>query len=623
MADVRGPVFFSGPVPAGGAPVVVPMGPPVRPGTPELAPTKLGPALAAGVDALLAAWRINPVAVLVSIGADTVRVVAHTAKLAAEGQTVAAVVESRSLRTLVRRGSGIGLAAAVGTGSGALTSKWTWRVGRAATQQAEMRVLDALADVELAELESPEFQDRLNAALHAASQQHGMTTAALTLLPAALSLTAGVVLLARRDRVLLVLAAVGIIPQVLILRRLPDGRRFHRPGRELRESGTLRNWLTSPSTHHELILFDAKPLIRARYDEAAAKVAATQDKQMGSHGPRQLLTQLASRAASVPVVARTAVRYLRGEASAAEASTSGLANNGLSSSVHSVYSATRSLRAAAAHVAPYREFVAQAPEAPKGGRPAPAPFSTIVFEHVSFTYRGSTEPVLRDVTLELSRGQSVALVGENGCGKTTLAKLLCGLYRPTTGRILWDGIDVAHLDMRSHRAQISAVFQDFVRYQPFTAAENIAVGCPSLLHDRARIVDAARRAGAHDFISALPSGYDTVLSRAFDGVNPSAGQWQRIALARAFLRDAQLVVLDEPTAALDPRAERELFDTVVELCRSRTALLISHRLSSVRSADTIHVLDGGRIVESGSHDDLIAIGGIYAELFSLQADAYR
>jgi ATP-binding cassette, subfamily B, bacterial len=217
----------------------------------------------------------------------------------------------------------------------------------------------------------------------------------------------------------------------------------------------------------------------------------------------------------------------------------------------------------------------------------------------------------------------VALVGENGSGKTTLAKLLCRLYRPASGRILWDGQDIAQFDPTTLRQSIAVIFQDFLHYE-FPARENIAMGNLSRLGEAGAVEAAAREAGAHDFIAGLPQGYETLISRQFqdDGTELSVGQWQLIALARAFFRDAPFLILDEPTAALDARAESQLFDSMRELLEGRSVVLISHRFSTVRSADRIYVMHAGRIVEQGSHDELMAQSGLYGELFTLQARAY-
>jgi ATP-binding cassette subfamily B protein len=227
-----------------------------------------------------------------------------------------------------------------------------------------------------------------------------------------------------------------------------------------------------------------------------------------------------------------------------------------------------------------------------------------------------------DVSLHVGAGEVVALVGENGSGKTTLAKLLAQLYRPDRGRVLWGGVDTATLDQARLRRDVTLIFQDFVQYV-LSAGENIGLGRHERLDDGDAIRAAARLADVDEVVTALPEGYGTLLGNEFvGGRDLSKGQWQRIALARAFFRDAPLIVLDEPTAALDARAEHDLFERVRDLFRGRGVLLISHRFSSVRSADRIYVLMGGRVVESGSHDDLMAAGGLYAELFTLQAAAY-
>ncbi len=254
--------------------------------------------------------------------------------------------------------------------------------------------------------------------------------------------------------------------------------------------------------------------------------------------------------------------------------------------------------------------------------PVPATFKTIRVEDLTFRYPNEPVPVLDSITLEIRLGETVAVVGENGAGKTTLAKLLCRLYDPQSGTISWDGRDLRTCDPDELRRRIAVIFQDFVRYE-LAARENIGFGDLASMGDRDAIVDAARSAGAADFIAGLPDGYDTRLGRRFHrGHDLSIGQWQRLALARAFFRDAPLVIMDEPTASLDARAESELFQTMRDLFHDRAVLLISHRFSSVRMADRIYVLRDGAIAESGTHDELVARDGLYAELFGLQAAAY-
>ncbi|MBS0216439.1 MAG: ABC transporter ATP-binding protein [Proteobacteria bacterium] len=246
-----------------------------------------------------------------------------------------------------------------------------------------------------------------------------------------------------------------------------------------------------------------------------------------------------------------------------------------------------------------------------------------VFDNVGFRYDGSERWALRGLSFELKAGEVLALVGENGAGKTTLVKLLARLYDPDEGRILLDGIDLRDYDLDDLRANIGVIFQDFVRYH-LTAGENIGVGQIDALHDRARIEQAAQRGMADEVVADLPQGYDQLVGRRWKtGVELSGGQWQKIAIARAYMRDAQVVILDEPTAALDARAEYEVFRRFKELSEERTAVLISHRFSSVRMADRILVLADGKVEAQGSHEELMAQGGRYAELFELQAAGYR
>jgi ATP-binding cassette subfamily B protein len=265
-----------------------------------------------------------------------------------------------------------------------------------------------------------------------------------------------------------------------------------------------------------------------------------------------------------------------------------------------------------------------APGAATGSVPGPAAASTgIVFDHVSYTYPGSSHKTLDDVSFAIPPGQHAALVGENGSGKTTIVKLLCRLYDPTEGRITIDGVDLRECDPNALRRRIAVMFQDYARYQ-LTARENVGFGDLDALADEVRIQEAARLAGADAVVDTLPMRYETTLGRWFEGgVELSTGDWQRVALARTFLRDAEIVVLDEPTSALDAKVEHEVFVRLREFARDRAAVFISHRMSTARLSDCIYVLARGRIVERGTHDELTALGGTYATLFRLQAESYR
>jgi ATP-binding cassette subfamily B protein len=258
--------------------------------------------------------------------------------------------------------------------------------------------------------------------------------------------------------------------------------------------------------------------------------------------------------------------------------------------------------------------------------PGPTAVPEIRFDHVGFSYPSSERPVLRDLDLTLRAGESVAIVGENGVGKTTLLKLLAGFYTPTSGRILIDGVDLRDMSPRVWRRRLAVIFQEFTRFE-LSALENVTLADPTHPNSRALADESAIAASADELIAGLPRGWDTILSRAFtDGVELSGGQWQRIALARAFYSakvGGQVLILDEPTASLDVDAEVALFDQLLTHAAGCTAIVVSHRFSTVRRADRIVVLRDGAVAEDGSHDDLHARGGIYAQLYDLQADRFR
>jgi ATP-binding cassette subfamily B protein len=256
--------------------------------------------------------------------------------------------------------------------------------------------------------------------------------------------------------------------------------------------------------------------------------------------------------------------------------------------------------------------------------PVPQPMQKgIIFNQVSFQYPNSTRQALKEINLTIRPGEVIALVGENGSGKTTLIKLLCRLYDPTEGNITLDGFDLNQFNLTELRREISVIFQDYTKYH-LTAQENIWFGNINNPPETEKIAVAAHYAGADEVIKQLPNGYNTVLGKWFEqGEELSIGQCQKIALARAFLRDSQLIVLDEPTSALDPKAEYEVFKRFRQLLKNQAAILISHRLSTVKMADRIYVLEQGQIVESGTHLELMKQQGTYAHLFQIQAQQYN
>jgi ATP-binding cassette subfamily B protein len=245
------------------------------------------------------------------------------------------------------------------------------------------------------------------------------------------------------------------------------------------------------------------------------------------------------------------------------------------------------------------------------------------FEDVGFKYTNSERWANRHLSFTLHPAEKLALVGENGAGKTTLVKLLCRLYDPAEGRILLDGHDLKEYDLKELRQNTGIIFQDFLRYQ-MTFSQNIAAGKIEEKGNEALISNAAHQSLADELVKKLPGGYAQMLGKRFtDGVELSGGEWQKVAIARAYMRDAQLLILDEPTSALDARAEYEVFERFTELTKGRMAVLISHRFSTVRMADRILVLNNGELIEAGSHEELLAKNGRYSELFNLQAMGYR
>jgi ATP-binding cassette subfamily B protein len=443
----------------------------------------------------------------------------------------------------------------------------------------------------------------------------------------------------------------GWVPIVVLLSALPGGVaswRFEsitglarwRRSEDTRRADYYRNLAVTREPGKELRIFSLPEWARAR--QARHWLAGV--KEMLALRRTGLVWVLWLHAAAVAGVAGAYVVMLQstidGRTAVGTFTAASIAAAGLSTAVVSLLREASRARRSSFYMPSAMRVLGLAKADPRldlsGTRPARPDVRTgIHFEGVSFVYPGTDRLVLDRLDLDITAGTSVALVGENGAGKTTLIKLLCRFYDPTEGRITIDGTDIRELDLDDYRSRLAVIFQDFVHYN-LPARDNVGFGALARAgdapagkpDDRLRALrEAASRVGILEQIEALPDGWDTTLAREFGGVDLSGGEWQRVALARAMMaqagRDADLLVLDEPTASLDVRIENELYNHFSELSRGKTTVLVSHRFSTVRMAGRIVLLAGGRVVEDGSHDELIAAGGRYAELYEVQASHYR
>jgi ATP-binding cassette, subfamily B, bacterial len=491
-------------------------------------------------------------------------------------------------------------------------------------RRALTRVLDVSTRVDLLAFESPDFYDRLQRARAQGQFRSLQTVNGLLGIVGALVVAVGIVAaLAALQPLLLPLVILGYVPLwfVAALNSRDLYRFMHGMTPNERQRHYLERVLMGRDPAKEVRAFGLAGFLRIRYDrlydERIAELRSLARRRTG----RSLLGSLASAAVTAGTVAALAWLFVSGRMGLAAAGAAVFGLYQLAGRLRGLYFSATALYEATLFIRDYSSFL-EAPAEQRGDRPAPPHFERLQVDDVSFTYPDTGQPAVDGISLEIEKGEVVALVGENGSGKTTLAKLLAGLYPPDRGRVLWDGIDVTTVDRDELRRSIAVIFQDFERYL-LPARENVGLGRHERVEELEAVIAAARRADVDETLAGLPEGYETMLGREFaGGYDLSIGQWQKVALARAFFRDAPFVILDEPTAALDARAESMLFDRIRELLAGRSVLLISHRFSSVRSADRIYVLRGGKVVESGSHAELIAGGGLYAELFSLQARHY-
>jgi ATP-binding cassette subfamily B protein len=580
--------------------------------------------------AVAMAWTAGRTELLFSVGLQIVGGVGIVGMLlvgrSALDALLRAVGEGGSLTAVL---PWIGVVCAVAVGqffAGALQRERQQILGELVTRYVEGRVLEVTAAADLVMFDTPEFHNRVQRIQRMGHQPLNMVSGLSGLVGAFLGVAAGLGALITVAPALVPLLALVLVPAWIGASR--RGKAFYRFFKQMTPRDRQRHYLASvlrdSGVAKEVRAFGFAGYVRERYDMLYAERIA----ELRRVTRRQTLVTLGANVAVGAVLAATllvvAWLALRGSVPLASAGIAvasiALVGGRLASAGWSAGALTESGR----YLDDYLAFMQLLPEVKQAQPTADAPpaFSRLTVSDVTFTYPTGTEPALHEVSMEVAAGEVVALVGENGSGKTTLAKLLAGLYRPDHGTIGWDGVDMSTVDPDGWRSRVAVIFQDFARFH-LTVAENIGLGRVAAVGDDAGIHAAAEHAGADRFIEGLPDKYATMLGPEFiGGTDLSVGQWQRIALARAFFRAAPFVVLDEPTAALDPRAEQELFDRIRSLLSGRTVLLISHRFSSVRSADRIYVLDGGRVVEHGSHDELMALGGLYAELFTLQAAAY-
>jgi ATP-binding cassette subfamily B protein/ATP-binding cassette subfamily C protein len=554
--------------------------------------------------------------------------IAWTGKLIVDAVTTAARGEGPPGRVASLVALELGLMAA-SMGVGRLLALSRELVRARLGHVVNVRILGKALELELRHFEDSETYDKMqNARRDASTRPLSLVSQALTVGQNAITLVALSALLARLSPWSVLVVVASSIPAFLAEARLaaesfrvtswraPEGRKLD-----------YLEWILTRDSHvKEVKLFGLGPLVLGRYRDLFARFYADDRRLALRRMAAGVVFGLVSLAAFYGMYALVALRAARGEITLGDLTLYVTVFRQGQGAVQAVLSALGTAYEDALYMSNLFGFLAipTGGEAPRAG-PLALPRGEprrLELRDVSFRYPGHERWALRHVSLVLEPGETLGLVGENGAGKSTLVKLLLRLYDPTEGEILYGGVDLRDLDVVDLRSRVGAVFQDFVRYQ-FTAAENIGLGSPDHVDDRARIEEAARRGGAEGLIAALPEGLDTVLGGWFErGHDLSAGQWQKIAVARAFMREAEVLILDEPTASIDAEAEHELFLRFRELAAGRSAIVISHRFSTVRIADRIAVLRDGALEEIGSHRELLQRDGRYAHLFRLQAQGY-
>jgi ATP-binding cassette subfamily B protein len=496
------------------------------------------------------------------------------------------------------------------------------------THHVSVEVMRKAAALDVTAYEDPVFYDRLERARVQATDRLAMIQQMGRLIQQTVTAIAFSAVLVKYSPLLLLLLVAGIIPAFLgesHFAFLTYAKNFRQTPLR-RQMDYLRQVGGSKEAAKELKLFNLSGYLTDRFSALSHKIyienVALNRRRLFWGGLLAILGQLGYYGAYAYSIYRT----IQGRYSIGDLTLLTTAIMQAMSNIQQAFSTASGVADQALFLTDLLAFFEMQPrvESKPNGLPAPHPVQRgFEFRDVSFTYPGTARCVLSNFNFTLGPRERVALIGENGQGKTTIVKLITRLYDPSEGQILLDGIDLREYDLTSLHAEIGVIFQDFMRYE-MTARENIAVGHIEVPHATEEIEYAAEKSLADGVVAKLQGGYDQMLGRRFEGgVDLSGGEWQKLALARAYLRDAQLLILDEPTASLDARSEFEVFERFAELTYGKMALLISHRFSTVRMADRIVVLEAGRLVEEGTHTQLLALGGRYASMFEMQAASYR
>ena len=496
------------------------------------------------------------------------------------------------------------------------------------THHVSVEVMRKAAALDVTVYEDPVFYDRLERARVQATDRLAMIQQMGRLIQQSVTAIAFSIVLIKYSPFLLLLLVGGILPAFLgesHFAFLTYAKNFRQTPMR-RQMDYLRQVGGSKEAAKELKLFNLSEYLTNRFSALSQTIyeqnVALNRRRLFWGGVLAIIGQLGYYAAYAYSIWRT----IQGRYSIGDLTLITTAIMQAMGNIQQAFSTASGVADQALFLTDLLAFFEMKPrvENKEGGLKVPRPIRRgFEFRNVSFTYPGTERRILKNFNFFLEPGERIALIGENGQGKTTVVKLITRLYDPTEGEILLDGVDLREYDLDDLHAEMGVIFQDFMRYE-MTARENIAVGRVEVPHTEEEIRYAADKSLAASVVGKLHGGYDQMLGRRFEGgVDLSGGEWQRIALARAYLRDAQLLILDEPTAALDARSELEVFERFAELTEGKMALLISHRFSTVRMADRIVVLEGGRLVEEGNHSQLMALGGRYAAMFEMQAASYR